>query len=304
MGWWASADGRGVIGDRPADIAGRVLTESLGDRVGVELFQGFLGAVGAALARNPRELLADTFDPEHMVFAVEYDGLPTAHVPVLPPVIQTALDDAVYAALGDIAFEYRVSQDRAPQLAEVLETVAFAARTHLDGATVVRISARDGEEAHPLRAVVRSLLTAEPPLPLGGVLLLARALDDADWVARMTAVLVVGRLGIADLARPVGGVEVPPVGRGVREDDRRALLALRDVAAARAAGFSLERPVHPDPEVAEARAALLGAAEAAVAGTALPGPQSRAFILQALADPEAVATRAAPPAEWRAWLDG
>ena len=96
-------------------------------------------------------------------------------------------------------------------------------------------------------------------------------------------------------------VEVPSLSVGLREEDRRTLLALRDLAAARAQGVALERPIHPDPEIAAKRAALLADVEAAVDGTALPGPESPAYILHALLYPEGVRASGVAPPDWP-WL--
>jgi hypothetical protein len=277
MGWWDSENGNGVIGDRPVDIAERVLTDAFGERFDSDLFAGFLGSVGAALARTPETLLADAFDREHAAFVIEYAERSPQLVPVRPPLIQTALDDAVYAALRDIASEYRASElGRPPFLAEVLETIAFAARVHLvaaeDGDAVTLIRVRDqrmdkpGPDASVSDLAMRRLLAAEPPLPRAAIPLVAQALADPSWETRMRAVLVAGRFGLAELAGRVRAVDVPPAGHGLDDEDRRALLALRDAAAARAEGRLLERPVHPDPDIAARRSTLLAAVEAAIAG--------------------------------------
>jgi hypothetical protein len=277
MGWWTSEDGAGVIGDRPVDILGGVLTSSLGERFSAELLAGFLVALAAALARTPDELLDGSFDPDEVAFVVEYAGRPTAVVALVPPAMPTSLDDAVYAALARVAAEYRVSAlDRNPSLPELLETVAFAARGHVlteDRASPLALT-RIGvlhDESPPAgngREVMRALLDLRPPLGRTAVALVAHALDDHDWQVRLTAALVAGRFGLAELADRVAVVEVPPSGSGVTDHDRRTLLALRDVAAARSAGHVLERPVHPDPDVAERRREFLAALDAAVTGAA------------------------------------
>lgn len=60
------------------------------------------------------------------------------------------------------------------------------------------------------------------------------ALADPDWRVRMTAVLAVGRLQLAALAERARAAEAPDRDAGLRDEDRRALLALREVASERA----------------------------------------------------------------------
>jgi hypothetical protein len=116
----------------------------------------------------------------------------------------------------------------------------------------------------------------------------------------MTAVLVVGRLRLAELAGAAEAVEVPGTEVGLEDDERRALLALRDIAPALAVGQTADRPVHPDPGIARKRADFAATVAAAVEGTGWPPPTHPAYVLRALAEPEAV--RASAPRRWRHWL--
>jgi hypothetical protein len=74
------------------------------------------------------------------------------------------------------------------------------------------------------------------------------------------------------------------------------------VALARARGVRLELPRHPDPAVAAARSRLVADIEAVLDGEGLPGPDSPAFLLTALVDPESVWRSSGAPAQWRSWL--
>jgi hypothetical protein len=295
MGWWASEDGTGVIGDRPADILGTALTDAFGDRFDVELLAGFLVAVGGALLRNPSELVSDGLEPDTAI-AIEFSDLPAVLVPIMRPAVTGALDDAVYDALEAAAFHYRVSElERAPTLAEILETIAFVARGHvtdgggapleLDGIRPLGASEPKPAAAFAWISVLALLAGAAPNTPEAEALV-AHVLDEADWRPRMTAVLAVGRLRLPALANRARAAEVPALGKGVTDDDRRTLLALREVAAARAEGRALDRPRHPDAEVESRRAALLADVEAAVDGTRLPDSDSPAAVLRTLVNPE------------------
>jgi hypothetical protein len=263
MGWWDIEDGSGVVGDRPADLLDRLLRSSLELPLDSDLFAGLLVSVGAALLRNP-ELLEDPPRAGDLVVA-EFERRPPLVIELAPVAHGRGLDDAVYDTLEEVAFAYRAGgPERAPRLAEVLAALAFALRGRLV----------DADTGAPLD-LIRIRGHRRSPAP--------------DWRAPMVALLHGGHVE----------AEVPPLSVGLRDIDRRALLALRDLAVARARGEAPERPVHPDPEIAAARARLLRDVEAALDGTALPGPDSPAYILRALLDPAAVAD--APP-EWRAWL--
>ena len=64
--------------------------------------------------------------------------------------------------------------------------------------------------------------------------LLARALGDADWEIRVTAMLAAARLGFDRLARPVARLALPErPAEGVTSRESRLLRALRDAALAR-----------------------------------------------------------------------
>lgn len=118
----------------------------------------------------------------------------------------------------------------------------------------------------------------------------------------MLALIVIGQLRDDALAAFARRVEIPPLSVGLRDDDRRALLALRDLASARARGVALELPEHPDPEIAARRARLLADVDAVLDGTGLPEPDSPASILHALLDPQGVRAAGDVPPEWQRWL--
>jgi hypothetical protein len=315
MGWWESEDGTGFIGDRPADILGSALADAFGERFDLDLFGGFLASVGAALLRNPDELVRDAIGPKTAIVA-ELSEMPGLVVPIRASGRRSGLDDGVYDALEAVAFQYRVSElDRLPRLAEILETIAFVARGHVtdaNGRTVPLERVRPGSAAEspmgatPSRAfgwvAMRALIAGETPADENAEALVGYALGDSDWRARMSAVLAVGRLRLRSLSSQARIAPVPPLGAGVSDDDRRALLALREVASARAEGRAVERPLHSDASIAERRGDFLAAVEAAVSGTALPGPGSPAYVLHALVDPAAVLTAEDCPPGWREWL--
>ena len=232
-----------------------VLLDSLGDPIDVDLFGGFLAAVGAARASD---------DGSAFIVASFDDRRPLV-VPVAPAEVTGGLDDAVRAAL----------EAEPAGLPEVLDTIAAAARG--------RIVDGDGE---PL--VLRSIVVRDH--------------DGEDWRERMAGLVLAGQLRLDELAPVMAGAEIPPTSAGLRDEDRRALMALRDMAAARALGRPFERPTHPDPAIAAARAALLRDLEALLDGSAFPGPDSPAYVLTAILDPDAVRAAGAVPPEWRRWL--
>jgi hypothetical protein len=232
-----------------------VLLDSLGDPIDVELFGGFLAAVGAARARD---------DGPALIVASFDDRMPLV-VPVAPAALTGGLDDAVRAAL----------EAEPAGLPEVLDAIAAAARG--------RIVDGDGE-----RLALRSIAVRER----GG----------DDWRDRMAGLVVAGQLRLGELAPVMADAEIPPTSAGLRDEDRRALMALRDMVATRVLGRPFERPTHPDPAVAAARAALLRDLEALLDGGAFPRPDSPAYVLTAILDPDAVRAAGAVPPEWRRWL--
>jgi hypothetical protein len=285
MGWWESADGRGLIGDRPADAFDAVLEHSFGAHVDTELFGGLLHAFGGALLRNPAELVADPPPPGTAMIAELAGRVPLA-VPIEPGPDPTSFDDAVFDALETAVFYYReTGPARFPTLGELLETLAFAARGRL-------VDADTGERVELER------IRAHRPDRVGD------DLRDPNWQVRMLAVAAAGRHGGHDLVQRLRAVELPPASVALRDEDRRALLALRDLAAERAAGAAVERPVHSDAVVAARRAALLADVGAMLDGTGLPGPDSPAYVLRALVDPASVLEAGDAPPEWAQWLSG
>jgi hypothetical protein len=267
-----------LLADDPPGPLATVLAESLGDPVEVDLFGGFLAAVGAALARDGAILVADPPPSPAFLVAGFHDRLPLS-VAVAPAQTTGGLDEAVAAAL---AAEAATLPGAPPRLADLLEAVADAARGRIV----------DGEGAPLALHEVAVRQTAD----------LGDDLGEEDWRDRIAALVMVGRLGLAELAPLAQEVEIPPASVGLREDDRRVLLALRDMAAARAQGRPFHRPVHPDPRIAAARAALLADLEAVLDGTTLPGPDSPAYVLRAILDPDAVRGSSSVAPEWWPWL--
>jgi hypothetical protein len=76
-----------LIGALPSDPLARVMLDSIGDPLDVELFGGFLAAVGTA-ARGPGT-----------VVTVDFVGRPPLTIPIADPVVTSGLDDAIAAAL-------------------------------------------------------------------------------------------------------------------------------------------------------------------------------------------------------------
>jgi hypothetical protein len=318
MGWWPSADGSGIIGDAPADVMGDLLDDAIGQEFDTDLFAGFLVAIGGALKRNARRLIADPDVLEGSAICAWLGDEPPLVVPLGSSQQETSLDEHVDDALESIAFRYRTTDfERPPRLAEVLETVAFAARGRIVSAEDGRPLALRGIEALPWRDIeataaplpgsilwrgLRQVLAAGSTAVAESRLLVTAGLVDADWRARMTALLAVGRLRLAELAEVAAAVEVPDTDVGLEDDERRARLALRDIAPQLAVGRPADsgRPVHPDSEIAGKRAEFVAKVTATIDGTGWPPPSHPAYVLRALVEPEAV--RASAPPQWRRWL--
>jgi len=102
-------------------------------------------------------------------------------------------------------------------------------------ASVMTRSRRSGASLRDNRGSWRMLQTAVASYGEANVTLvraLIRAgLNDPDWRLRMTAMLAIGRLRLADLAPLAIRADVPQAGKaGVSQQDRRLLLALRQAA--------------------------------------------------------------------------
>jgi hypothetical protein len=324
VGWWETHDGLGLIGDRPADLLGGLLRDAFGESFDVDLFAGFLAAFAAALMLNPAALVSDPPDPEGALIA-DFAAGPPLVVPLRDGVERGMLERDLYEALDACAFHYRLGPERLPRLAELLETLEFVAAgrvTAVDGTTALelvqirfavpegRASARGTED--PITAAATQLSWgAMRALATGGPLaggreerLVAGGLRSADWRVRMTAVLIVGRLKLEPLSEAAAAAAVPELAVGLRDEDRGALLALRDAAVARAASTPWERPIHPDPVVAGRRAALRDAVSAVLAGDRWPEVDGPAAVIRALAQPDSVLDGGAVPPPWQAWLRG
>src|SRR3954468_6201295 len=105
MGWWELEDRALVIGDRPADVFGALVDGSFGRRLDTELLAGLLGAFGAALLRNPSELVADPPGPGAAIGA-EFERRAPLVVDIAPAALPGGLHDAVYDALESASFQY------------------------------------------------------------------------------------------------------------------------------------------------------------------------------------------------------
>jgi hypothetical protein len=265
----------------PSPLAG-VLLDSLGDPVDVDLFGGFLAATGAALLRAGHAAVDDPPPPGTLLVA-EFAGRPLLVVPVAAAVVLTGLDEAVTAALFQEAARLGGgAPPRKVRLRRLLDSIAAAARG--------RVVDADGPTLLALRQVAARPADAGEPA-------------DDDWRDRVVALVTAGRLRLPELAALASRTVVPPTSVGLRDDDRRVLLALRDLAAARARGVPLDRPVHSDAGVASARAAVLRDIETVLDGGPLPSPESPAYVLAAVLDPARVRRSGSAPPEWRAWLD-
>jgi hypothetical protein len=72
---------------------------------------------------------------------------------------------------------------------------------------------------------------------IGGRALVRAGLADSDWRVRMSALWAVGHFRLRGAAREAEAAALPKSGfPGLSQDDRRVLLAMRDLAAARSAG--------------------------------------------------------------------
>jgi hypothetical protein len=116
-----------------------------------------------------------------------------------------------------------------------------------------RASSRDNARGwHMLQAAITSYNEANSTLVRA---LIHASLSDPDWRMRMTAMLAIGRLHLADLAQLAMKTEVPQAGKaGVSQKDRRLLLALRQ--AAHDVGLGLPPSSGPGDGKDEAVAAL------------------------------------------------
>jgi len=252
----------------PALRIRELLTESLGDPVDADLFGGFLAAFGGALHRGGPALVSDP--PEYGALLVaEFAGRPPMAIPVDPGVEPAGLDADLSAVLAACARRHREAGERVPCTHDLLADLVHAARE--------RIVDPDG------RALTLLEIFVQPPPPASG------PPDPAgpDWRDQAALLIAVGRAGLPGLAPLAADVEIPPAAAGLCDQDRRVLLALRDVAVARARGVAFTLPAHPDPGVARARARLLADIEAVLDGTRLPDPDSPAYLLRAVVDPGA-----------------
>jgi hypothetical protein len=131
---------------------------------------------------------------------------------------------------------------------------------------------------------------------LPGRALVSAGLADSDWRVRMVALWAVGHHRMGGLAAKAEAAALPKSGyEGLSQDDRRVLLALRDLAAARSAGRG--DPVKPGANVGfVARiAALLDRVPR------IPDNRAEALVMALLRRP---APKDAPPvpSAWKRWM--
>jgi len=261
-----------------------LLTESLGEQIGPELFTGFLVALGAAVVRGGPALVRDPLVPGRVLVAECVDKEPlVVQVPGAgDDVPLSGLDTAISAVLAACARHHRMTTGRLPWLAELLDAIARAANGLVTGP--------DGD---PVR--LRSLRAYTRVAPDSAT---EPGQSEGDWRDAATLLLTAGRLGLR-ATTPI------PSGPGLREHDHRVLLALRDLVAARSRGVRLEPGKHPDPDVARLRTTLIEHLVAVLDSEqiVLPGPDSPAYLLTALLDPERVRRDGTFPPQWRLWLE-
>lgn len=143
--------------------------------------------------------------------------------------------------------------------------------------------ARDPANAARRREVLRIVL-AGPAEPMLTQALLAAGLDDPDGRVRMVAVLAVGRLKLADLAKRAMAAPVPAAGTdGFGQEDRRTLLALRHAAHDLALGLPPGTGVAGGPDSRPGRIAHQTGLHGLLAGTGPSGdPRADALVADLL----------------------
>jgi HEAT repeats len=324
MGWWSTEEGTDeMVGDGPADQLGTVLRESIGETFDDELFTGFVVALAGALRRNPAELLARPEELDGAALVVTFTEKAPIRVPIPKVPTSGMLADALHQALDGVAMQYRESEvERPPTLNEIARTLAFVARGQITDAEngrpldlitlrAVRDDAgeksrRPGARSDPTTnmrwTAIRTIASGMAAVTGEIETVLADALEDKDWRVRMTAVLAVGRFRISSLANQARAASLPGTDAGLRDEDRRALLALRDIAVERAGAGGDRPPVHPEPLIAAKRAAFRKAVEDAMSGAAVPAPDNSIYVLRALERPEDVMADPAAPVIWRQWM--
>ena len=126
--------------------------------------------------------------------------------------------------------------------------------------------------------------------------LVSAGLADSDWRVRMVALWAVGHHRMAGLAAKAEAAALPDVSyKGLPQDDRRVLLALRDVAAGRSAG-------RPDPVKAGADPAFVRRVAALVDTVPLwAGSRDEALVRVLLRRPAPQDGPRVPPA-WKHWM--
>ncbi|TIX49621.1 hypothetical protein [Alteraurantiacibacter aquimixticola] len=121
MGWWRK---NGLaLGDDPADAVGDCLDRILQRQP--TILSELLGAIDAALRRNPGEFVSDPLPRLGSLVAIADSRAD----PVSAQPAPEWMIDECHSALETIAMHYRDSgHDRVPTLAELLETFAFVLR--------------------------------------------------------------------------------------------------------------------------------------------------------------------------------
>jgi hypothetical protein len=131
---------------------------------------------------------------------------------------------------------------------------------------------------------------------LPGRALVSAALADSDWRVRMVALWAVGHHRMGGLAAKAEAAALPAPGyEGLSQDDRRVLLALRDLAAARSAGRA-------DPVKPGANAGFVARVAALIDRVPrMPNNRAEALVMALLRRP---APKGAPlvPSAWKRWM--
>ncbi|MGJ8589615.1 MAG: hypothetical protein ACSHXW_15810 [Yoonia sp.] len=127
--------------------------------------------------------------------------------------------------------------------------------------------------------------------------LVRAGLRDTDWRVRMTAVWIVGHHKLAGLARETEAARLPEIGNTeLRQQDRRTLLAMRALAAARSAGQRLAAKAASDPAFLNRLSDLLDTPPNA-------GGDDAAALLTALLQRDLAASERELPRQWRNWIE-
>jgi hypothetical protein len=299
------------------EVLARVLTEALGPSPPDDLFIGLAVGFGRALRDGAASFITAPEVLSEVDLVVRFVGRAPLRLPPSSRREGGGLGAELSEALAAVAQLYEDAGLGLPTLQALLWALSSAAGGGVTGTMLLGVEAVIGREeslqaielsellqADALRRwrAQRSILATTGPAPPEYEALVADGLNDPDWRVRMTAVLAVGRLRIATLADQARAAATPARDVGLRDEDRRALLALREAASERARPGGELRPIHPDPETARRRAAFMAEVANAVAGERELSAGGAVSILDALEAPEQVSGRPDAPVAWRRWL--